>query len=523
MSFQKKSITIVFLSLFCFSLFSQNVKDKTNVIFIICDDLNDYQGIFGGHSQILTPHIDALASSGVCFVNAQSNVPVCSPSRNSFITGVYPHTSKDFGWTDLKAQKVLKNNKTIMRYFQENGYTTLGTGKITHGNSIEDWDEWGHKLTNNYGPFYFDGNKNLPHPKVPEPYSSIGPIDGSYGRLSSVENSNGIKGEPGWVYGWTKTPFRYVNDDDRDLLQDELHADWAIKKIKQLGEKDSKSPFFMGIGFVRPHTPLHAPDRYFDMYPIDEINLEPWIENDTDDTFWDANFGHRKALKGPKYYKMLLESYGGDRTLAMKHIVQAYMACVTFVDAQIGKVVQALDQSPLKNNTIIVLTSDHGWHLGEKNQVFKNSPWEESARIPLVVRLPNGQRGLEVKQPVSLIDLYPTFVDYCNLKGDHKFNEKGAELGGNSLRPLLENKDWKGPKGALTIVGNVGNKTTVDTQNFSYRTENFRYIRYAKGQEELYDHKTDPYEWYNLAAEKDFRKIKRKLSKQMQTLINKHR
>jgi arylsulfatase A-like enzyme len=140
-----------------------------------------------------------------------------------------------------------------------------------------------------------------------------------------------------------------------------------------------------------------------------------------------------------------------------------------------------------------------------------------------VVRLPNGQRGLEVKQPVSLIDLYPTFVDYCNLKGDHKFNEKGAELGGNSLRPLLENKDWKGPKGALTIVGNVGNKTTVDTQNFSYRTENFRYIRYAKGQEELYDHKTDPYEWYNLAAEKDFRKIKRKLSKQMQTLINKHR
>ena len=521
MTIQKKALSIGLLCLFNFSVFSQN--SKTNVIFIVCDDLNDYQGAFGGHPQIKTPNIDKLASSGVRFVNAQSNVPVCSPSRNSFVTGVYPHTSRDFGWTDLKEQTVLKNNKTFMRFFKENGYLTLGTGKITHGNSIDDWDVWGHKLTNNYGPFYYNGKKNLPNPKVPSPYNSIGPIDGSYGRLSDVENSNGVKGAPGWVYGWTKTPFRYVNDDDRDLLQDELHAQWAINKLKELENDDSDKPFFMGIGFVRPHTPLHAPDRYFDMYPIDEISLEPWIKNDTEDTFWDANFGHRKNLKGPRYYKMLLESYGGDRSLALKHIVQAYMACVTFVDTQIGKLINALDRSSLKNNTMVVLTSDHGWHLGEKNQVFKNSPWEESARIPLILRLPMGPSGKEISQAVSLVDLYPTFIDYCNLVGDHKLNNKGGRLGGNSLRPLVENKKWQGPNGALTIVGNVGQKTTVYEQNFSYRTENWRYIRYAKGQEELYDHRNDPYEWHNLASEKKFKKTKRKLSDEMQQLIEKYR
>ncbi|WP_372769479.1 sulfatase-like hydrolase/transferase [Lutibacter sp.] len=257
-------------------------------MFIICDDLNDYQGVFGGHPQAKTPNIDKLAASGVQFLNAASNVPVCSPSRNSSITGVYPHDSKDYGWTDLKNQPVLKNNKTLIRYFKENGYKTLGTGKITHGSIVEDWNEWGMPLGHNYGPIYFDGKKNTSNPSVPAPFNSIGGIDGSFGRLS-VAKSEGIKGGKGWIYGWDNKPMRYINDDDRDLMQDELHAQWAVKRIKELETCSENQPFFMGIGFVRPHTPLHAPDKYFDMFPLNEIQLEKWMVDDEKDTFYLVN------------------------------------------------------------------------------------------------------------------------------------------------------------------------------------------------------------------------------------------
>ncbi|MBR8538215.1 sulfatase-like hydrolase/transferase [Carboxylicivirga sediminis] len=186
--------------------------EKPNVILIMCDDLNDYQGVFGGHPQAQTPHIDAMAAAGVQFINAQSNVPVCQPSRNSLFTGVYPHDSNDFGWTGRTKQSVLKHNKTLMQLFQDNGYYTLGTGKLLHGNHEQQtWDEWGMNTKHNYGPFPFDGEKMVAHPKVPQPYQSIGPVDGSYGRLSTCDS---------WVYGRDKKPFNYESEDKRDLMQD---------------------------------------------------------------------------------------------------------------------------------------------------------------------------------------------------------------------------------------------------------------------------------------------------------------
>ncbi|MGK0254848.1 MAG: arylsulfatase A-like enzyme [Mariniflexile sp.] len=506
------------------NLICQNLNDKPNVLFIICDDLNDYQGVFGGHPQAKTPNIDKLAATGVRFINAQSNVPVCSPSRNSLITGVYPHASKDYGWTDLKKQPVLKNNKTLIRYFKENGYKTLGTGKITHGSIAEDWDEWGMPLAHNYGPIYFDGKKNTSNPGVPAPFNSIGGIDGSFGRLSEVGISKGIEGEKGWIYGWDKKPMRYINDDNRDLMQDELHAQWAVKKIQELETRSDKQPFFMGIGFVRPHTPLHAPDAYFDRFPLDAIKLEKWMVDDEKDTFYKDNFDpeDNDNNKGPRYYSMLLESYNGDRELALKHFLQAYLACVAFVDDQIGKVLDALNTSKFKDDTIIVLTSDHGWQMGEKQYLFKNSPWEESARIPMIIKTPSSRAGLKIEQPISLIDLYPTLTDYCNLKGTNKINAQGGDLGGYSLRPFIEEypKLWKGPKGALTVVGNYGVDIPTEKQNFSYRTKDWRYIRYSNGQEELYDHTTDAYEWHNLAYTKKNKKTKNRLATEMDIIIS---
>ena len=515
-----KLFFIFFFFIFFSKLNAQKVNAQPNVIFIICDDLNDYQGAFGGHPQAITPNIDRLANSGVQFLNAHSNVPVCSPSRNSMITGVYPHESKDYGWTDLKKQPVLKNNKTLMRLFKENGYITLGTGKITHGNMKEDWDEWGMALKNNYGPFYFDGKDKKALPTVPEPFAEIGQVDGSFGRLSDVGYSSGKKNEKGFVYGWDNEPMRYVNDDDRDLLQDELHAQWAVEKIKSLETRKDNQPFFMGVGLVRPHTPMHVPDQYFDLFPIEDIQLENWKKDDTDDTFWSDNFDANQ--KGARYFRTLLASYEGNREIAIKNFLQAYLACVAFVDVQVGKVLDALENSKFKDNTIVIFTSDHGWQMGEKNYLFKNSPWEESTRIPMLIKTSKVSAGIKVEQPVSLIDLYPTLIELCVLKGSHKKNENAGKLGGYSLKPFLDNQpeQWKGPNGALTVIGNYGINIPTEKQNFSYRTKNWRYIRYSNGAEELYNHQTDSYELDNLADDKKYKNVKLKLIKEMESLIN---
>lgn len=514
----KTTTGLFFLLLFSIASYAQDTKHP-NVLFIMCDDLNDYLGAFGGHKQVHTPNIDKLAASGTVFLNAQSNAPVCQPSRNSIFTGVYPHDSKDYAWTPMLKQPVLKHNKTLIQLFKENGYKTLGSGKLTHGKPPKEWMEWGMDHTINYGPAYFNGEKNVAHPAVPAPYNSIGAVDGSYGRLSTAGTSSGVKGEKGWVLGWKKIPMRYINDQDRDLLPDERHAAWAQQKFQEMALNEDPQPFFMGVGFVRPHTPLHAPDKYFDRYPIDKINLNDWLENDEADTFWLENFSDKK--KGPKYYKMLVESYGGNRELALKHFLQAYLACVTFVDEQIGKVMDALNASKFKDNTIVVFTSDHGWQMGEKSYLFKNSPWEKSARVPLILKTPGTKGGERVAHPVSLVDLFPTLIDYCQLEGSHKKNEQGGDLGGHSLRPLIEKtNDWKGPNGALTIVGNYGKNIPTSGQNFSYRTKQYRYISYGNGKEELYDHAIDPNEFTNVAGDKKYKKIKKELKKEMQEILN---
>ncbi|MEW6997843.1 sulfatase [Colwelliaceae bacterium BS250] len=504
---------------------SKEAASQPNVLLIVVDDLNDYQGVFGGHPQVKTPNIDKLAKSGIRFTNMQTNTPVCQPSRNSLFTGVYPHESKDFAWTAKYKQPVLKHNKTIMEMFNENGYFTLGTGKLMHGNKTPEWQEWGNNVKHNYGPTMFDGEKLTATKNVPSPYRDIGAIDGSFGRLSEGGISPGIQGEPGWVNGWTKVPFRYASESDRDLLPDEAHAKWAKTKFAELAKKDKQQPFFMGVGFVRPHTPLYAPDRFFDMFPLESVELAPWMKNDTDDTYFNENFPDNG--KGLKYYRTLLASYGGDREVAIKHFLQAYLACIAFMDEQVGKVMTALEENPeLNKNTMVVFTSDHGWQMGEKDYIFKNSPWEESARIPLIIRPANSNvSNASVEQPVSLIDIFPTLVDYGQLKGDHRNNNKGGKLGGFSLRPFIEDPatdDWQGPNGALTVVGNYANsgkEKTVAKQNYSYRTKDFRYIHYANGKEELYNHNNDPYEWKNLASSKQHKDIKKTLKSEVSAII----
>ncbi|WP_211093274.1 sulfatase [Flammeovirga agarivorans] len=541
-----KKLFVTLLSVLAINSYcsAQNTQDKPNVLFIIVDDLNDFEGKFGGHPQAKTPNIDKLADSGVTFNNAQTNVPVCQPARNSLFTGVYPHDSRDFGWTPRKQQYVVKNNKTLFELFRENGYALYGSGKLLHKNDKKLWDEWGVPERINYGPHAYNGEKIIPHPSVPEPFRSINIVDGSFARLSDVPQFDSTKTtlNPGW--GYPKKEFRYVNDEDRDLFPDEQHANWAVEKIKELEKSGSNEPFFMGIGFVKPHTPLYAPDKYFDMFPLEDLKLPVIKKGDADDSFFKDNYP--MSQMGLKYYKALCDSYEDDEE-GLRKVIQAYLACIAFMDDQVGKVMDALDQSKFAENTIVVFTADHGWNFGEKDYLYKNSPWEESARIPMIVRYPKSQKtGSEVDQPVSLIDIYPTLKDMCQLEGSTKLNDNAAALGGYSFAPFMTDKNatWEGPEGALTVMG-VGISEPIEglavstnpqalwhikvlkdlgqefilQQTYSYRTKDFRYILYKDGQEELYDHRKDPYEWKNVEAKKSYAKVKAELKRQMFDII----
>ncbi|MHC4728198.1 MAG: sulfatase-like hydrolase/transferase, partial [Planctomycetota bacterium] len=215
-----------------------NVKQrrKSNVVMIVCDDLNDYITGMEGHPQASTPHIARLAKSGVAFKRAYSNNPICAPSRSSFLTGIYPHTSKNLFWDKWFENPVLKNSKTIMEHFGDNGYHVAGSGKLMHHHLPSVWSEFKHKA--DYGPFVYDGKDRVAHPSVPQPFNSIGSVDGSYAPLSDLPYGPNPKGNKGWIYGtWGKViKFRYIDEDNRDPTPDERNAVWAENKIKEFAK-----------------------------------------------------------------------------------------------------------------------------------------------------------------------------------------------------------------------------------------------------------------------------------------------
>jgi iduronate 2-sulfatase len=491
-------------------------SERPNVVLIVCDDLNDYVTGFDGHPQAMTPNMAKLASTGVAFKRAYSNNPVCAPSRSSFLTGIYAHTSGNLFWGKWFENPVLKNSKTIMEHFRDNGYHVTGSGKLMHHFKRDVWSEFKHKA--DYGPVVYDGEKRVAHPSVPKPFGNIGAIDGSYATLEDLPYADDDNPESGWIYGeWGKevTPF----DPAKDPTPDERNAAWAAGRIRQFEEEGSDQPFFLAVGFIRPHTPLHVSKKYYDMFPQDELELPVIKENDADDTHYRDIFD--PSMKGLRYYRELMKSYP-SKEAGLKAFTQAYLACVTAVDDCIGQVIGAVDNSPLKENTIIIVTSDHGWNMGEKDYIFKNSPWEESCRIPFIIRAPGvAEPGGVAGQPISLIDLYPTLVDLCGLEGDTRKNNKGAELSGHSIRPFLEDPasgEWNGPDAALSMIwaGLKGkDQWNPDMQHWSLRTERWRYVRYNTGDEELYDHSIDPYEWNNLAGEADMKSIKKQLYRKM--------
>ncbi|MBM3744397.1 MAG: sulfatase [Acidobacteria bacterium] len=497
-------------------------RARPNVLFIACDDLNDSVEGMGGHAQARTPHIHRLMERGVQFTNAHNNQPWCAPSRASLWSGLYPFTSRYHGSGHWRKHPVLGRAVTLMEHLGKSGYGVYGTGKLFHnGHEPKDlYTQYGHDP--DFGPWPWDGKERREHPSLAclfetayyknLPLLHETPPYQTWGPLSDVPafKADPAKGAPGYRGWWLyQRPFRYVSEQDREPMPDEACAEWAAEVLSRRHER----PFFLGVGFSRPHIPLYAPKKYFDMFPPDRIQLPPYLSNDVDDCARALLLADPKGLEKFR----LLHAAGGE--IMWKRWIQAYLACVTFVDDQVGKVLDALERSPHARNTIVILTSDHGFHMGEKDYIFKNSLWEESTRVPLVIDAPElRRRGARCDHPVSLIDMYPTIADLCGLPADPNARGNGYRLDGYSIRPFLDDPhsgSWSGPSVAVTQLG------AGERAHYSIRGRQWRYTLCANGEEELYDHAADPNEWTNLAPDPKFAAVKADLKRELLRITRK--
>lgn len=438
--------TIVLL----FLLSGLRAQNKPNVLFVAIDDLNDFVNCMDGALHAKTPNIDRLAKAGTLFTNAHCQAPICGPSRASIMTGLYPVNSGNYlqlNDKDIKKSNALTEQAIFMPdYFEQFGYKTMAVGKIYHqGDNAETFDEYG-SMFDGFGPY----------PKE---------------RFAYDPKKLGKVGSTGTDWG--------VFPAYDSLTTDYRSAAWAVNKLRQKHDK----PFFLAVGFVRPHVPWYAPQKWFDMYPLDQIETPPYNPNDFDDI---PKMGYRvsEAPVMPTTEELI-------KSNEWKKMVQAYLACISFVDAQVGKVLDALESSEYAENTIVVLWSDHGYHLGEKNRVAKQALWERDTRTILIFKTPNGKNNQNCKAPVQLVDMYPTLTELCHLPA-YKLAE------GNSLVNFLNNPHAKGTRSAVSYYGEG---------NVAIRNERFRLIKYEDGSLELYDMKKDPNEWHNLAGDKGYKSV----------------
>jgi iduronate 2-sulfatase len=434
--------TVLFSVVFAFQ---SSAADKLNVLFIAVDDLNTALGCYG-HPVVKSPNIDRLAKRGVRFEHAYCQFPLCSPSRVSLLTGLRPDTTRIF---DLKTdfRDILPDAVTLPQAFKQNGYFVARVGKIFH-----------------YGVPGQIGTSGLDDPRSwDQVINPRGRDKDEEDKLTNYTPKRGLG-----------SAMCFMAADGTDEEQtDGKSATAAIKLL----EEHRDGPFFLGVGFYRPHTPYVAPKRYFDMYPLDSIKLPFNPSDDHDDIPAPARFIE------PLNYGLTDEQ--------CRECMRAYFAALTFMDAQVGRLLDALDRLGLADKTIVVLWGDHGYLLGEHGQWMKMSLFEESTHVPLIIAAP-GERGNGHPSPriVETIDVYPTLTDLAGIA-------LPTSLAGVSLRPLLDDpqRPWERP--AYTQV------TRNKFQGRSVRTERWRYTEWDFGRmgAELYDHESDPREFKNLAAD----------------------
>ena len=437
--------------LFLGSLLVLTAAEKPNVLFIAVDDLNDWIGCLGGHPQTKTPNLDRLAASGVLFTNAYCPAPSCNPSRSAIFSGRPPHRSGLYQ-NMQKLRDVMPEEELMPRHFSRHGYWSAGSGKMLH--YVIDpvsWDD-----------YYPAKEKDDPFPPTFHPAKR--PV------------SLPVAGP--WQY--SETDWAALDVSDETFGGDWLVTKWIGEQLQRTHDK----PFFLACGIYRPHEPWFVPKKYFEPFPLETIQLGPGYKpGDLDDI---PPAGQKLARN--RYFPHI-QKHG-----QWKQGIQAYLASIHFADAMLGRVLDALDKGPHRDNTIVVLWSDHGWHLGEKEHWQKFTGWRIGARVPLMIRVPAGAPGLPAgtrpgaicQSPVNLVDLYRTLIDLCGLPGK-------PGISPNSLTPLLRDPGAAWPHPSITHLDHP--------ENLAISTRRWRYIHYKGGEEELYDIETDPYEWANLAGD----------------------
>ena len=443
---------LAFLSLLVPS-HSSFAAERPNVLFIAIDDLRDWTGYLGHYAGANTPNLDRLAKMGTAFTRAYCAAPVCNPSRCALLSGLRPFTTGVYE-NNADGRTVIPSELSLPTAFRNGGYFVCGAGKIYHEKFArrEEWDA------------YLKNEGHDPEAKVKEVAAHF---------------------------------LRSPLDCQDSEMQDYRIADYGIH---ELGKKHDK-PFFLAVGFHKPHSPWNVPRKYFDLFPLDKIELPPYLENDLDDL---PPAGKRMAemvgtetLKNGSDHEAILKSG------KWKEAIQGYLAASAFADAQVGRVLDALEKSKYRDNTIVCLWSDHGWHLGEKHHWRKFTLWEEATRAPFIFVVPGVTKpGSMVDRPVDYMSLYPTLTDLCGIATP-------KHIEGTSLKPLLINPQAAWDRPAIT---------TYLQNNHAIRVEGWRYIHYADGGEELYDEKADPNEWKNLANDPKFAAKKTELAKWLPTV-----
>ena len=472
---------------------SKGAGNQPNVLFIAVDDLNDWIGCLEGHPQALTPNMDRLAARGVLFTNAHCASPACNPSRAAVFSGLRPRNTGVWSNGSSSLGKLQPDALLLTQAFAKAGYQTLGTGKLLHQKKSSPVDEY-FGVEQRWSPLtkadveYTD--EELPSKKTDNPVHTVKDSQGQtvvlpLNRMPSDRRPDQNDGES---FDWG--PFDVPDSD----FGDTQITDWAIEKLKTKSDK----PKFLAVGYYRPHIPLWAPKRFFDRFENDPGRRPPFLKGDLDDL---SSTGKDLAIEAVT---------AGSHLTVVKHkqwsaAIEGYLACVTYVDHEIGRLLDALDQSKLNENTVVVLWSDHGWHLGEKQHWGKWTGWERSTRVPMIIVPPKSMTkqfpnaGAECDQPVSLLDLYPTLIEMCGVEGP-------KQLDGQSLLPTLKDPAASTERAVITSFG-AGNSTL--------RTNQWRLIRYADGEEELYDLKNDPNEWNNLSRSDEHAEVRSKLSERL--------
>jgi len=433
---------------------------RPNVLFIAIDDMNDWAGALGGHPDARTPNLDRLAERGMLFTNAHCAAPGCNSSRTALLTGMRPSTTGVYvNAHDWRNCERLSGVSTLPRHFHDNGYKTIGGGKIFHAHTFNQWALSGHPDPEAWDEYFPSKTQQLPEEVIPEGW----PV-------------NSKKSFYGGHFDWSP-----LDIEDGEMADAKVVA-WAERQLSVEHDK----PVFLAVGIYRPHVPWYVPRSYFEQYPLDQVSLPVVKDGDLDDVP-DAG----KKLTKREWHKWIVENQ------QWRKAVQAYLASMNFADAMLGRVLSAWEDGPLADNTVVVLWSDHGYHLGVKEHWEKFALWNQTTHVPLVFADPrNTTRGSRSDQPVSLLDIYPTLIQLCGLP-------EQTYLQGQSLVPLLRNPAQETGRSVVTTQG---------FGNHAVRSHRYRYIRYADGAEELYDHEHDPLEWDNIAGQENYRVVQQNLA-----------